>query len=386
LALASLVLLLLTIYVQAEASTGFYWLSSAVTYQTAFVFFIFLLGCLIRRLNGPGRQTWQDDIAIIILILFIVGSNETAAVFLFFFFLGLAGLFYFYKRRTPPVLRLYAILTLAAGGLILLSSGVLSYRSMLMNHNTGWAVLLPMILFRFGSVLFFVMKTPLFWLACFAVYLTGRRISAQVPAGSMIGTLKKNKVLVPGLIVIGSALFLSLASVLVVSRGSFPDRALNNLIDFVSVLLLGLALVTGIAGNPIVSGNADEAERDLAVKATSAAPVALALLICGLLASDTVLQAWKSNISGYFYHSIQVARHDQLQEARDGHQGTVVLPPYREALEDKIRDEFPHGVYRSMDSLLRERPQMIYLGDGPDAPDPGWKYYYGLDSILTGKP
>jgi len=111
--------------------------------------------------------------------------------------------------------------------------------------------------------------------------------------------------------------------------------------------------------------------------------VVVMLLVCGLFASDSLLQAWKSNLSGYFYHSVIEERHARLQKAsRDG-QKTVTLEGYEQALDVKIRKAFPKGLFRSIDPVFREKPSLLFLGDAnsPGGLDPGWKYYYRLDSI-----
>ena len=53
--LAALVLFIMDMYVMAEIATGVYWFSAAAVYQTAFILFLLLAACLVRRaVHGGG--------------------------------------------------------------------------------------------------------------------------------------------------------------------------------------------------------------------------------------------------------------------------------------------------------------------------------------------
>ena len=124
LALGASVLLLLFLYVQAEISTGLYWFSSAITYQPAFILFLFLVGCLIRRYYTGLRRY---DVLIMLLIFLIVGCNEIAAVFLTFLLLTLL-IGYYRTRSVGRILPFYLLVAIAADLLIVISSGLFTLR------------------------------------------------------------------------------------------------------------------------------------------------------------------------------------------------------------------------------------------------------------------
>ena len=397
-ALASGVLLMVTIYVQAETATGFYWFSSAVTYQPAFIFFLLLTAALIRRFRSGGdppfHRHWRGDAVILLLILLIIGCNEIAAVFLIFFLLLLITGHYYYRRSVPVSLVVYAGVSIVMGAIILLTSGLLSVRYSYMNPNTPAAAVLPMILFRGAAVFYYILKVPLFWIGCSVLYLTGRRAAASLPGSPFLSfpgpppsdrptvaaspSSQGRKMLVPCLVAIPVLVLLTLTAILMVSKGALPDRALNNLIDLTAVLLLGLAFIAGLSssapsippiGSPFVSPTAF-----------------LVVLVVGLMASDSFPEAWRNDLSGYFYHSVEAGRIRKMEEARVNRQKTIVLSPYDEALQAEIHRVFPHGTFKTMMLLLKERPSFLFRGKDPDLIDPMRRYYYNLDSVTVKSP
>jgi hypothetical protein len=74
-----------------------------------------------------------------------------------------------------------------------------------------------------------------------------------------------------------------------------------------------------------------------------------------------------------------------MEAAQRNHQTTVNLQPYEEALSQKIHEVFPHGVFATVNTLVRERPALFFREKGPDTPDNGWLNYYGLDSVTVRK-
>jgi hypothetical protein len=179
--------------------------------------------------------------------------------------------------------------------------------------------------------------------------------------------------------------------ILMVSKGALPDRALNNLIDWAAILLLGLALVAGVssvmgtsslppAGSPVVPAAA------YGVSSVIPASAIVIVLVAGLMASDSFPEAWRNALAGYFYHSVQQGRLQKMEEARQNHQRTLVLSPYKEALQQKIHQVFPHGTFATVRLLLEERPSFLFHSKDPDAIDPMPLYYYNLDSVTVKSP
>jgi hypothetical protein len=383
-ALCASILLMIAIYVQPEPATGFYWFSSAITYQTSVILFLLLAGCLIGRFTvAGGRRPWFRDTIILLLILLIMGCNEVAAVFLCVFLTALVAVVAYHKRTMPRLLAVYTIIAFIAGAVLLFSSGILSVRHGLMNANTSFVMILPIILFRWAEVFYSILRIPLVWVAGYLLFVIGRNTAAQpfLSSSLILSALKKKRVIGLGLAVTPVLVFLTLTVVLIASKGSLPDRALNMLVGVSAFCLLAFCFWAGII-HSFRSGSFGSG----AAVANPPAPAFLfiATLMLGMVANDAFAQAWKSVFSGFLYHSVQQDRRQLMEQASEHHQQTVVLAPYDEALQDKIHQVFPRGIFSTVNTMLKERPPLLFNENGLDQPDPGWLNFYRLDSVTIG--
>ncbi|MBN8853020.1 MAG: hypothetical protein BGO55_14195 [Sphingobacteriales bacterium 50-39] len=156
---ASLILFILDIYVMVEMSSGIYWFSPTAVYQTAFILFLTLLGCLVRRLTAGRKRAVVVDAAIFLLCVLIVGSNEMTAISLACFFLFLIGAYHYYGVPIPRPQFLYLGVVLLMGVIVMLTSGTLSYRQQVMHGKTGYGGALSILLFRVLSIFYYVRQS-----------------------------------------------------------------------------------------------------------------------------------------------------------------------------------------------------------------------------------
>lgn len=371
---ASFILLLADLYTMADIASGIYWFSSAIVYQSAFILYLLLLSCLVRRFcTSHPRQTLLKDSIALLLIVAIVGSNEVAAVFLILFLFLLIALYYYYCRSLPRILFLFLAVAVFTGILITLTSGVISVRHKLMNNHTSYLSVLPMIGFRAIAVFYYIVKEPVFWMTAFIAFVGGVRTGAGSVAAGSLKIFKGRSILIPGLGITLLLVIGTLTPVLMVSKGSLPPRSLNNLIELTILCLLTILFITGARN---------------AVLAQSLSPVRISSLLVllilsgGLMASASYLEAWKSVFSGYFYHAVMEDRERLLQTAKANHQRTVTIDPYEVALKKKICQVFPHGIFETVNEVLQERPAAIYYYNEAEAPSRTYLDYYGLDKIL----
>lgn len=369
---ASFVLFFLFLYVQAEIATGFYWFSSAMVYQTAFILFLVFAGNLIKRMLLPG-DICSRDLFLLFLIVLIVGCNEIIAVFLLFFLLALIAACYYYGRAIPKFLLLYLAVTTLIGMLIFFTSGVISVRHKIMSSNGSYAGVLPAIVFQTIATLYYIFKEPLFWLSAVALFAIGANLSQDATAGAFALFRKKN-IFVPGLLALLLVLILTLAFALTVTRGSLPLRALNNLNDLVTCCLLALFFLAGIKKGV-------DWPHFTTLRLAPSARVAIVVVL--LMASVNYWEAWKSVFSGYFYHAVLTDRDRQLRVAVEQHRKTETLAPYDEALKGKIRQVFPHGGFETINTLLLDKPSLLLFYNGADWQDRGYLKFYGLDTIIV---
>jgi len=374
---ASFIFFLLNLYTMADIASGIYWFSSAIVYQSAFILFLLLAACLIRRFYATRTaNTLTVDGTVLLLIILIAGCNEVAAVFLALFLFLIIVLNYFYSHPVPKILFIYLAIALLAGLLITFTSGVISIRHHQMNNNTSYLSVLPMIVFRGISVFYYILKEPVFWAIAFFLFALGIKVGAAPSTAGAFHIFKERNILIPGLVIITLLVIGTLTPVLMVSKGSLPLRSLNNLIALTSFFLLTVFFIGG-ASNPALAQSLPP------VKASSTAIVVL--LGCGFLANANYLQAWKSAFSGYFYHAAWEDRQQQLLTAKEHHQRTVTLAPFETTLEKKIHQAFPHGIFATVNYILEENPSAIYCLDETEHPSWGYLNYYGLDKIIIEK-
>ena len=371
---ASFVLFFLFLYVQAEIATGFYWFSSALVYQTAFILFLVFAGNLVKRMLLPGAIL-RRDFFLLFLIVLLIGCNELVAVFLLFFLSALIAACYYYRRPVPKFLFLYLAITALIGILIIFTSGVVSVRHKIMSSDGSYAGVLPAIIFQTVATLYYIFKEPLFWLSAVALFAIGMNLSQDAGTGAFALFRKKN-IFVPGSLALLLVLILTLTAVLITTRGSLPLRALNNLTDLVTCCLLTLSFLAGIKKG---------ADWPYITTLRLVPSFQAAILVALLMASVNYWEAWKSVFSGYFYHAVLNDRDRQLRAAAEHHRKTATLAPYDQSLKGEIRQIFPHGIFESVNTLLLERPSELFFYNGAETQDRNYLKYYGLDSIIINK-
>jgi hypothetical protein len=368
----SALLFFLFLYVQADISTGFYWFSAMVVYQTAFILFLLLAAAMIRRLDDPGGPA-SGDIRLFVLTLLLVGCNELMDIFLPLFLFALILACRFFGRSAPRWLWVCLGMTAAMVLLIFFTSGAMVYRHKSMNTHTGILSVLPIIGFQLVAVLYYIFKEPLFWLSVVSFFVLGSRIAQNWPSPRALVPFRRKNIFLPGLLTLGLLLGLTLGVFLLASHGSIAPRTLNNLGDIITCCLLGLCFLSGVNQG---------ARRPFAATPRPSPWVQLAVLIAVTLASVNYLSAWKSVVSGYFYHAVLADRDRQLRAAQVEHRHSVTLIPYDTALQEKVRQTFPHGIFESVHALLLQKPPLLFYYDGAAAGDPGYAHFYGLDSII----
>ncbi len=369
---AATLLFFLSLYVQADVATGFYWFSSVVVYQTAFILFLLFSARLISRLAAPPTLL-LSDLVLLLFVLLIVGCNEMIAIFLPLFLLSLAWACRFYGRFVPTCLWLCLATAVAAGVLILLTSGVLLVRRPLLNARTSYWQVLPVIGFQTIAVLYYIFKEPFFWLAAVALFGLGIRLSPPERSPGLLASFRTKNIFLPGLLTVFALVVLSLTAFLLASRGSIPSRVLNNLTDILSDCMLILCFLAGVSKSNFSIQ---------AIFQKLSPGLGLGVLVAVILSSTNYLEAWKTVFSGYFYHAVLTDRDRQLKAAMVEHQHSAVVLTYEVALREKIHAVFPHGVFKTVQTLLDEKPAMLYFFDGAGSGDRGYAHFYGLDSII----
>lgn len=375
---ASLVLLLVTLYVQGEISTGFYWFSSSVTYQPPFIFSLLIAGLLIR--NGIYASKWKYLVPALILVVLTCGTTEIGPLYLLLSLLVLSVFIYRTTRKIPAPLVACLVVTGVTGIIIMLTSGLFSGRLKQMSGNTSLVFFLPITLFRAASVFYFILRVPAFWVVSLWSYGLGLKLApdkGQPARGDnkpRVLPLSGQKILVPGLLLIAACVFLSLAPILVVTGGSFPTRSLDTLVDLTMVSILALLFMAGLTNTRTAAWLKD-------IRIPTALP--LLLLVMTLTAAVPLVEAWESVFSGYFYHGMVQQRKKLIREALNAGKRTVTIQPAQAGVEALIHERFPHGIFKTARAILVKKPALIYDEDDMENGNRAVYQYYGLDSIIV---
>jgi len=315
------------------------------------------------------------DTAIILLCILIVGTNEMTAIALACLFLFLTSIYRYYSIPVPRSLLLYLGVVLLTGLIVMLTSGTLSYRQQVMSGRTGYGGALSILLFRWLSIFYYVLKEPLFWAVAGAGFILGMRAASIPSLSGLVATLKSRPFFVRGMAAVVLLILFAMAPVLWVTRGSVPERALNDMTSLAASGLLAMVFLVGI-GNPSLGR--------IILPVRHLSTLVIVVTACGLLACYNYKEAWKNVITGYFYHSIQTDRQQIFMAARERHERVATIPSYEAALNEKVRQLFPHGAPVTLQHWLEQRPTLLYFDN--EAEDHSGRYlirYYGLDSILV---
>jgi hypothetical protein len=378
---ASLVLFVLDIYVMVEMSSGIYWFSPAAVYQTGFILFLLLLGCLVRRLSaGPGSGgapagRWRaGDAFIILLCILIGGCNEVTNIALACFFVFLIVIYRRYGVPVPFSLYLYLGIVLLTGVTILLTSGILTHRLVFLHGHATLGGILAILLFRAISIFYYVLKEPLFWACAGAGFILGMKMATMPVLSGFVSALRSRRFFIPGTAMVVLLVLLAIAPILIVTRGSIPERALNDMTSLAAFGLLTMIFLLGLR-NPFLAG--------VVLPMKNLSTLIVVGTACGLLASYNYKEAWKNVITGYFYHAIQMDRQKILETAHSRHERVAVVTPYAAALEEKVRKVFPHGAPATLKHWLEDRPTLLSFDNEAEDPRNFLLPHYQLDSILV---
>lgn len=376
---ASIVLLLITLYVQAEISTGFYWFSSSITYQPPFIFSLLIAGLLIRDgVSSSSRAAKIKYLApALILVVLTCGTTEIGPIFLLLSLLALSVIIYRTTGKIPVALVACLLVTLITGIIIMLTSGLFSGRLKQMNGNTSVALILPMTLFRSASVFYYILRVPAFWVVSLLSYGLGIKLARAEGNKPPVLPWGGRRIVVPGLLIIAACVFFSLAPILAVTRGSFPTRSLDTLVDLTMASLLTLLFIAGLMNTRMATLLKD-------IRIPAALP--LILLIMTLMATVPEVEAWESVFSGYFYHGMVQQRKERIRDALSEGKRAVTIKPAGDGVEEMIHERFPNGIFETVHSILLNKPALIFDDDGMEKGNRAIYQYYGLDTIIVKNP
>jgi hypothetical protein len=366
LAKASVIFLILNLYCYDDVASSFYWFSGAITYQTPVILLFLLTGFVIERIYRVHQKSflWIDLLNACLIIL-IAGCNETFAISIIVLLVFAAVVARYYKSPLQKLFICYAVISLFAGLLIVLTSGILQ-RLEFMPQSRGNFTLVVIVLFRFLFILWNIFKEPLFWASAIFIFFIGRGINEKY-------FLSLRVTLVRGLIIIFLLLMSILIPLIILTKGTFPPRALNDVILIAMIAFFILAFLAGINSNAV---GVEMAKNRFSM-------LAYTLLFCIIMLSSTnYVNAWKSLLPAYFYHQVLSSRQKQLSEAVMRKERIISIPPFDVELKKSISKLFPDGSFVTLNQLLLQKPSVIITDQQvEDEFSPALLDYYQVDSI-----
>ena len=369
---AALVFLLLNLYVYDDVASSFYWFSGAITYQTPVILFIVLLGLILHRFNSVERtHIILIDILSSIIIILLGGCNETFAITTSLIMFSATVILFYYKSTLKRSFSLYFLVSFLTGIVILSSSGIMG-RQKMMTTDTSYITVFLVILFRISSIFFNILKEPLFWVAGLVIFILGLRNKSRHPLFSA------HQVILTGMIMLIALLMLILTPLMVMTKGAYPPRALNNLILLATICLFIIFFFAGRFSNSLSTFLANYTFSNISI---------MVILCVAMTTSTCYMNAWKSVCSAYFYNQVMLDRKKKLAEAQKNNQHTITFLNYEAALREKIDHRFPNGTFSSLYSIITQKPTVIlFSGDAETIRSSFYLKYYNMDSIyFSGK-
>ncbi|MBX3255933.1 MAG: hypothetical protein KF862_17495 [Chitinophagaceae bacterium] len=365
--------LMLNIYLLANTGENFYWYSAALIYQMPVIILLLLFSLLVKRFTATGRKNVRQDVMICLLLALIAGCNETIAVTMIVLLTVTLLFLYKINSRHLKIAGIYGLVMLAACSIIYLTSGIQN-RQKFMNTETGYLSIFAITGFRAFSVFYYLFREPLFWVAALGCFLQGIR-TVTFPVYLNLKKIAICFLLAP-LIVAGTLLPL-----MVLSKGAFPDRALNNIIVTAACLVL---LLCFLAGQWFTTYQRNE--RIFSIL-SSVMPIFFSI---ALVCSACQVNAWKSVCSGYFYARVLHERDRLFANARQHEQTAIQINTYPEDAAQQVQQVFPHGTFQSLHNICVQKPYSIPFFNEAEEQGAASLYavYYGIDQITIrpGKP
>ena len=372
---ASFILLLLNIYLLADIPSNFYWFSAVFVYQVPVILLYILAVLFLKRFKEDSQRKSVKNIFIVTTILLLIGCNETIATAIIVLLFFAAVFTYWRNIAEKKIILRWFLIALTAGIIVFISSGVL-LRQKLMNAHTGYAVIFPIIVFRTFMVFYTIFKEPVFWVSLCFCFFAGGINAAQEHAKTKIALLIlwAQKKIYYSLAFIAILVFAILTPLLIVSKGTFPDRALNNIILIAAMYLLMTAFIAGHSTPPAV----------IAFVKNTISNYALTFAIGAAMVLNTgYINAWKSVCSGYFYHKIMQDRDAQLENAKSKNYKIINMLSYKDALHQKIKEHFPNGSFKSLTKALEQPPVTIpFFNEAEDSTQLPYLSPYGVEKII----
>lgn len=355
-----------------EISTSFYWLVSALTYQTGTILWILLPGLILESgsVSSHRKRGFFSLLTAFVLAL-LPGTDEVHALFTLTL---LVPLILIGKNRGILSLKragLWISAFLVSLSFSLLAPGIRVRVHSIPHH--GVLVSLMSAIFWMAGSWWFLLRIPVFWVLQADLFLAGGILKCQLIHPGFLPSRVSGRPWRVFLLVLFIE-WLTLLPLLYALNGSFPLRALN-IVSFANLILI--SWVSYWAGSRLP---------DLRNSPVYQAfrKIRYPLYLITILASPFLIQAIQTALSGSNYQAVYRKRVATIKSDLKAGIRSVHLESYRESLRRMGNKSNPERLL--IRNLRDQKPALFHFesGTGVSQGYANWIPYFQLDSLCIG--
>ncbi len=345
--LSSMVGTILCFSCYPEASTAYYWFSSAITYQLSFGLWCLAVSYTLRAIHESNgyKQLFSTCLATIFIVS-VNGTNEVAAIALGITLILLL-LINFKKLKQFKLLVITILVVYGASFLVEVLAPGNAERLTYLGERKSIMVLFAITIIRIAYFFWNIFQSALFWISLLAMIQLGFNYHHKLTSS------ENNAYTIPRILFLFFfALVLLTMPILLVSNGSLPERATNLIIAFSSITLLGIGYYVGCLLRIKIE----------VLKNINVVPPYLmyVIIIIGVLCNKGAKDIFTSAFSAKLFHPIMVERENQLKNA---HSKTICLDTYDANMDKKYKQLFGQSQNETTKKWIIDKPILLFFSD-----------------------
>ncbi len=357
-----------------ELSTALFWFSSAVTYQSSVILLLLLISTGISWLNSAPKRKPFLFVSLLLLVIMTNGTNEVGVLFTGIILLITALLnkekilekkFYFLSILVIYLLS-FAITAIAPGNR--------ERMELIGNKSIHIPVAFVSALFRIFDVYWNIFQSPLFWISFLALFISSINFQDK-----LVGIKKRevNATTIFRLITYWTALLgIVLIPILIISNGSFPERAVNLLTAITMIVFFILSCYWGLF---IENKNILQI-----AKHANVGYLTIIAIACCIVANRTSKEILASLVSAKLYSNIMKSREIQMDKGQVEHADSLFFP----LIENEINAAVDKSNQKAMvKEWMKKKPTLLCFQDdmGDSNSRKLFQEYYQIKAIKVAK-
>ncbi len=365
-------LFFLTIFCSiCEIHTAFYWFSSSVVYQFSLICLFATHSILITFL--AQNENIKNIFSFLFLAIFIFitnGTNELIALLTGIISL-LTILFYNKKKFYNGYIIFLFLIYVTSLIFSLYSPGNFMRLSLFDDSKTNLLLVLSSLIFRLMQILQSILSSVLFYFTSIIIFLLGN--SSQLKVQFRFKQLNFFYLFIFWIII----LCFTLLPILFISKGSFPDRALNTLIALTIIVFMSIIFYWGHTFKLSNLKSLINSKKELKILGTL-------FFIVSCIFHPQFINLTKSIIAAPAFNNVMLERTEILQ--KNSHANTISLATIDNSLDSLVSTQ-----YSSQKEIIKKiilgKPTFLISADdlNEDINRNAIAQYYRIKIITTNK-